>query len=101
MSSAPSFHQKTTWAQHLMAPVTAQQTALPPAEALRLARLHDRLLAALQANDRAALRCAQQDVLQAAFTPAGTPALRGALRALVWRMAALLPATRRSIRRYD
>lgn len=101
MSSAPSFHQKTTWAQHLMAPVTAQQTALSPAEAQRLARLHNRLLAALQANDRTALRCAQQDVLQAAFTPAGTPALRRALRALVWRMAALLPATRRSIRRYD
>ena len=44
---------------------------------------------------RAALRCAQQEVLQAAFTPTGTPALRRALRALVWRMAALLPLARR------
>ena len=34
-------------------------------------------------------------------TPFRIPALRRALRALVWRMAALLPATRRSIRRYD
>ncbi|GAB2525298.1 hypothetical protein [Simplicispira piscis] len=95
MNCAHPFNQETTWAQHLMAPVTAQQTALPPAEALRLARLHDRLLSALQANDRAALRCAKQEVLQAAFTPAGTPALRRALRALVWRMAALLPLARR------
>ena len=95
MNCTHPFNQETPWAQHLMAPVTAQQTALPPAEALRLARLHDRLLSALQANDRAALRCAKQEVLQAAFTPAGTPALRRALRALVWRMAALLPLARR------
>ena len=101
MNCAHPFNQETTWAQHLMAPVTAQQTALPPAEALRLERLHNRLLAALQANDRAALRCAKQEVLQAAFTPAGTPALRSALRALVWRMAALLPPARHRIRRYD
>ena len=95
MNCAHPFNQEPHWAQHLMAPVTAQQTALSPAEAQRLARLHNRLLAALQANDRAALRCAKQEVLQAAFTPAGTPALRRALRALVWRMAALLPLARR------
>ena len=101
MSHTPPFGQGSLWAQHLMAPVTAQQAGLSPAEALRVQRLHDRLLAALQANDRAALRCAQQDVLQAAFTPAGTPALRGALRALVWRMAALLPPARHRMQGYE
>ncbi|WP_170094702.1 hypothetical protein [Simplicispira suum] len=101
MSAARPFSQESAWAQHLMAPVTAQQTALPPAEALRLARLHDHLLAALQANDRAALRCAKQDVLQAAFTPAGTPALRRALRALVWRMAALRLPGRRGMQEHE
>ena len=101
MNCAHPFNQETPWAQHLMARVTAQQTALPPAEALRLARLHDRLLSALQANDRAALRCAKQEVLQAAFTPAGTPALRRALRALVWRMAALLPPGRHRMQGYE
>ena len=101
MSPAHPSSPNAAWSQHLLAPAATPSAALSQAEALRVQRLHDRLLAALQANDRAALRCAQQDVLQAAFTPAGTPALRGALRALVWRMAELLPATRRSIRRYD
>ena len=86
MSHTPPFGQGSLWAQHLMAPVTAQQAGLSPAEALRVQRLHDRLLAAVQAHDRPALRSTQQEVLQAAFTPAGTPALRSALRALVWRM---------------
>ena len=95
MSHTPPFGQGSLWAQHLMAPVTAQQAGLSPAEALRVQRLHDRLLAAVQAHDRPALRSTQQEVLQAAFTPAGTPALRSALRALVWRMAALLPLARR------
>ena len=95
MSHTPPFGQGSLWAQHLMAPVTAQQAGLSPAEALRVQRLHDRLLAAVQAHDRPALRSTQQEVLQAAFTPAGTPALRRALRALVWRMAALLPLARR------
>ena len=95
MSADRPFRQEAAWAQHLMAPITVQQTALAPAEALRLGRLHDRLLAALQANDRAALRRAKQEVLQAAFAPVGTPALRRALRALVWRMAALRPPARR------
>ena len=101
MNCVHPFSQETTWAEHLMAPITAQQTALPPAEALRLERLHNRLLAALQANDRAALRCAKQEVLQAAFTPTGTPALRCALRALVWRMAALRLPGRRRMQGYE
>jgi hypothetical protein len=84
-----------------MAPVAAQHTGLSTAEALRVQRLHDRLRAALQANDRAALLSTQQTVLHAAFTPAESPALRTALRALVWRMAALLPAARRRRRGHE
>jgi hypothetical protein len=101
MSHTPPFGQGSLWAQHLMAPVTAQQAGLSPAEALRVQRLHDRLLAAVQAHDRPALRSTQQEVLQAAFTPAGTPALRSALRALVWRMAALLPPARHRMQGYE
>ena len=101
MSHTPPFGQGSLWAQHLMAPVTAQQAGLSPAEALRVQRLHDRLLAAVQAHDRPALRSTQQEVLQAAFTPAGTPALRSALRALVWRMAALLPPGRHRMQGYE
>ena len=101
MSHTPPFGQGSLWAQHLMAPVTAQQAGLSPAEALRVQRLHDRLLAAVQAHDRPALRSTQQEVLQAAVTPAGTPALRSALRALVWRMAALLPPARHRMQGYE
>lgn len=95
MNRTPSFSPNTAWAQHLMAPVAEQHTGLSPAEARRLQRLHDRLLTALQANDRTALRSTRQAVLHAAFTPVESPALRTALHALVWRMAALLPAARR------
>ena len=49
----------------------------------------DRLLAALQVQDRAALEQAKQDVLQATCLPPGSPALRRALRELSWRMAGL------------
>jgi len=101
MSHTHSCGPNTAWAQHLIAPVAAQHAALSPAEALRVQHLHDRLLAALQANDRAALRSTRQTVLHAAFTPAESPALRTALRALVWRMAALLPAARRRGRIYE
>ena len=67
-------------------------TPLTPAEAARVQRHYDRLLAALQARDRAAMLSAQQDVLAEAFgAPApASPALRRALRDLVWRMAGLL-----------
>ena len=65
---------------------------LSPAELVR--RLNERsgLLAALQARDRMALRSARQAVLDAALVQPGSPAVRCALRALAWRMAALLPA---------
>ncbi|WP_245960605.1 hypothetical protein [Simplicispira hankyongi] len=82
----------SAWAQHLMAPVVAEQRQLPPGEAQRVQRLHDQLLAALQARDRRALRSARQAVLEAALVQPGSPAERSALRALAWRMAALLPA---------
>lgn len=67
--------------------------ALTAAEAARVQRYHDRLLAALQARDRTALRSAKQDVLQAAYAGRGErPPLRQALRLLSWRMAGwLLP----------
>ena len=52
-------------------------------------RHRDRLLAALQVQDRAALEQAKQDVLQATCLPPGSPALRRALRELSWRMAGL------------
>jgi hypothetical protein len=67
--------------------------ALTAAEAARVQRYHDRLLAALQARDRTALRSAKQDVLQAAYAgQSERPPLRQALRLLSWRMAGwLLP----------
>ena len=101
MNRTHSFSPNTAWARHLTAPVAAPHTGLSPAEALRLQRLHDRLLTALQANDRAALRSTRQEVLHAAFTPAQSPGLRTALHALVWRMAALLPAARRRGRGHE
>lgn len=89
--SVPVAPAVTAWAHHLMAPVLDQQPALPPAEAARLQQLHDRLLAALHARDRTALRTARQSVLDAALVKPGSPALRGRLRALAWRASALLP----------
>lgn len=82
----------SAWEQHLVAPAPAQPSALSPAEAQRVQRLQERLLAALQARDRMALRSARQAVLDAALVQPGSPAVRCALRALAWRMAALLPA---------
>ncbi|EJE53881.1 hypothetical protein PMI14_01240 [Acidovorax sp. CF316] len=58
-------------------------------------RHRDQLLAALRAQDRAALQCAKQAVLRAAYGPPDTPgtpasaALRAALRDLSWHMAIL------------
>ncbi len=82
----------SAWEQHLMASVAAQPSGLSPSEALRVQRLQEHLLAALQARDRMALRSARQAVLDAALAQPGSPAVRCALRALAWRMAALLPA---------
>ncbi|KQO24615.1 hypothetical protein ASF16_23025 [Acidovorax sp. Leaf78] len=69
------------------------------AEAQRVQRYRDRLMAAVQSQDRGALRSAKQDVLQAAFRSGsgvarpcanGSPAMRRALRDLCWRMAILV-----------
>nr|WP_255593928.1 hypothetical protein [Acidovorax sp. sic0104] len=73
-------------------------TALSMAEAERVQRYRDRLMAAVQSQDRAALRSAKQAVLEAAFRNpaedgrpcAGSPAMRRALRDLCWRMAILM-----------
>ena len=78
------------WARHLAAPATTPQGPLTPAEAARMQRYHDRLLAALQDRDRDALHAAKQAVLRAAYGQPGTPAVRSALRMLAWQMAALL-----------
>ncbi len=94
----------TLWAQHLVAPAAdggaaPWQPMLSPAEAARVQRHQDRLMAALQAHDRVALLCAKQEVLADVYCP-GSPgdapaatsstALRCALRDLSWRMAGLL-----------
>lgn len=94
----------STWTRHLMVLASTGAAHLPPlseAEAQRVQRHRDRLLAALQAHDRHALLAAKQQVLQDAFgapedagpgparvTPSA--ALRCALRDLSWRMAGLL-----------
>jgi len=75
-------------------PAPSQDTGrLAAAEAARVQRYHDRLLAALAARDRTALRGVKQEVLQAAYAtpPQGgrSAALRRALRLLAWRMAGL------------
>lgn len=85
----------TAWARHLASPApctTAHQPLLTAAEAERVQRHRDQLLNALQAQDRLALLGAKHQVLEAAFGPrdADSPALRGALRDLSWRMAGLL-----------
>lgn len=104
------------WAQYLSATAAGASTpgVVPPpqltaAEANRVQRHRDRLMMALQAQDRAALLRAKQDVLEDAYCARATltsgpepggceatarnaesPALRRALRDLSWRMTALL-----------
>ncbi|QNP58310.1 hypothetical protein [Paenacidovorax monticola] len=80
----------TRWATHLSEARPLPATALTDAEAARVQRHRDRLLAALQARDRDALRGAKQAVLQAAYRAGGRPALRQALRQLSWHMAGWL-----------
>jgi hypothetical protein len=96
--------ENTLWAQHLVAPAEGVgaapwQPVLSPAEAARVQRHQDRLMAALQAQDRVALLCAKQEVLADVYCSGsawGAPvatrstALRCALRDLSWRMAGLL-----------
>lgn len=88
------------WAVHLAQGAGPHTPALTAAEAARVQRHRDQLMAALRARDRVALVSAKQQVLEAAFCPSDTPgaagvptaspALRCALRDLAWRMAALL-----------
>ena len=78
------------WAHYLAAPAPALARGLSEDEARRVQRHRDRLLAALQRQDRAALEQAKQDVLEVTYMPPGSPALRRALRELSWRMAGLL-----------
>ena len=107
--------QTTRWAQYLAQAQTltppasdspARGPALTNAEAARVQRHRDRLMAALRSQDRRALQCAKEQVLDAAFCPrsadadhphgepagvaADSPALRRALRDLAWRTAGLL-----------
>jgi len=109
----------TRWAQYLaqaqaLTPPAstgpARGTALTAAEAARVQRHRDQLMAALRSQDRLALHCAKQQVLDAAFCPgrpeadldhggpaggaADSPALRRALRDLAWHSAALLLSRR-------
>lgn len=92
-----------SWTLHLaqnLAGAAPHTPALTAAEAARVQRHRDQLMAALRAQDRLALVSAKQQVLEAAFcphdapgtagAPAASPALRRALRDLSWRMAALL-----------
>ncbi len=91
----------TDWSGFLSAPDTAQASAAPvplrPAEAARLARYRDQLLAAWDARDRDALHTAKQAVLRTASASRGaTPAFMRAIRQLAWRMAALRLARSRT-----
>ena len=88
---------ESAWARHLAAPAASPVLILSEAEALRVQRYRDQLLAALQAHDQAALHSAKQAVLRATYGPPGTSsgppasaALRAALRDLSWHMAILL-----------
>lgn len=74
---------------------------LSMAEAQRVQRYRDRLVAALQSQDRSALRSAKHEVMEAAFRSGaegshGSAALRRALRDLCWRMAGLMLPRQRS-----
>ncbi|GKS87160.1 hypothetical protein AVMA1855_23430 [Acidovorax sp. SUPP1855] len=97
--SAPSpwpAHRASPWDTHLAAPAQPErgEQGLSMAQAQRLQRYHDRLLCALAARDREALRQAKQGILKAAYWPgaadAASPAWRRAMRTLSWQMAALL-----------
>lgn len=60
------------------------EARLSMAEAHQVRSHQDRLLAALRARDRQAVRSAQQAVLQGAYRGTASPALRRALRELAW-----------------
>lgn len=95
MSTPAHTMAAAAWAQHLAA-TPAVPTRLSPQEALRVQRYQERMLAALQARDCCALRATQQEVLRSAYAARTPPALRQALRLLVWHMAACLPQRQNS-----
>jgi len=77
------------WARYLVLAAPSAASDLSDSDALRVQHHRDRLLAALQVQDRAALEQAKQDVLAATCLLPGSPALHRALRELAWRMAGL------------
>ena len=79
---------------HIRAP-SPRIGAGPHAAAQRLERHRQRLLHALQAQDRRALHTAKQALLRSAYRRPATAPLRRALRDLSWWMAAMLLPLRR------
>lgn len=88
--NTPAPAMAAAWAQHLTA-APAVPAHLSHHESRRVQRYQERMLAALQTRDRCALRATQQEVLRSAYAAKTPPALRQALRLLVWHMAACLP----------
>ncbi len=91
MTCTPTSPGTMPWAQHFAA-VLDGLPQLSHRERQRLQRYQQCLLVAAAAHDRHALRRVRQTVLRNAFHRATPPALRSALRQLLWPMAALLPA---------
>lgn len=78
-----------------LAPPAPASAGLTETEAQRLERHRQRLLHALQAQDRRALNTAKQTLLRSAYRRPATAPLRRALRDLSWCMAAMLLPLRR------
>ena len=78
-----------------LAPPAPACAGLSETEAQRLERHRQRLLHALQAQDRRALHTAKQALLRSAYHRPATAPLRRALRDLSWWMAAMLLPLRR------
>ena len=78
-----------------LAPPAPACAGLSETEAQRLERHRQRLLHALQAQDRRALHTAKQALLRSAYRRPATAPLRRALRDLSWCMAAMLLPLRR------
>ena len=78
-----------------LAPPAPASAGLTDTEAQRLERHRQRLLHALQAQDRRALNTAKQALLRSAYRRPATAPLRRALRDLSWCMAAMLLPLRR------
>ena len=78
-----------------LAPPAPACAGLSETEAQRLERHRQRLLHAMQAQDRRALHTAKQALLRSAYRRPATAPLRRALRDLSWWMAAMLLPLRR------